>query len=196
MALQGRFHLYEGYTPRQVTFPIRVMQALEVDILIVTNAAGGLAPRFSAGELMLITDHINVMGGNPLIGPNDERIGPRFPDMSQAYDPELGRIALEVARRHQIPLHQGIYAGLAGPSFETPAEIRMLIGMGGLVVGMSTVPEVIVAHQMDIRIFAVSVITDLGVPGKIQKLTHQDVIDAAAKTAPKLTSLIIQMITG
>jgi purine-nucleoside phosphorylase len=195
LIMQGRFHFYEGYTMDEVTFPIRVMKFLGIDTLVVSNAAGGMNPDFAIGDIMIINDHINLMP-NPLIGAHEPEFGARFPDMSQTYDNGLIQKARHKARELGIHIHEGCYVGVTGPTLETPKEYEYLRIIGADAVGMSTVPEVIVAHQMDIRIFAVSVITDLGVPGKIQKLTHQDVIDAAAKTAPKLTSLIIQMITG
>ena len=164
MIMQGRVHFYEGYPMSQVVFPVRVMQIMGIETLIVTNAAGGLDPAFQPGDLMLITDHLNLVGmggSNPLFGPNDPTLGPRFPDMSQAYDPELGRIALEIAQQHDIPLRQGIYAGLAGPSFETPAEIRFLRIIGADAVGMSTVTEVTVARHGGMRVLGVSGISNV-----------------------------------
>ena len=195
LIMQGRFHFYEGYAMEEVTFPIRVMKFLGIGTLVVSNAAGGMNPDFEIGDIMIINDHINLMP-NPLIGRHNPEFGARFPDMSQTYDTGLIEKARHEARNLGVKIHEGCYVGVTGPTLETPKEYEYLRIIGADAVGMSTVPEVIVAHQMDIRIFAVSVITDLGVPGKIQKLTHQDVIDAAAKTAPELTSLIIQMITG
>lgn len=195
LVMQGRFHYYEGYDMKEVIFPIRVMKLLGIKTLIVSNAAGGMNPDFEIGDIMVITDHICLMP-NPLIGAHDPEFGARFPDMSQAYDPELLQKAQSLSRKLQIPIREGCYVGVSGPTLETPMEYQYLRIIGGDAVGMSTVPEVIAAHQMGISIFAVSVITDLGVPGKIQKLTHQDVIEAAEKTAPKLTRLIIHLITG
>jgi purine-nucleoside phosphorylase len=195
LIMQGRFHFYEGYSMEEVTFPIRVMKFLGIGTLVVSNAAGGMNPDFEIGDIMVINDHINLMP-NPLIGRHDPEFGARFPDMSQTYDTGLIQKARDEARKLGINIHQGCYVGVTGPTLETPKEYEYLRIIGADAVGMSTVPEVIVAHQMGIRIFAVSVITDLGVPGKIQKLTHQDVIKAAEKTAPELTNLIIQMITG
>ncbi|MDF1573571.1 MAG: purine-nucleoside phosphorylase [Bacteroidales bacterium] len=195
LVMQGRFHFYEGYAMQEVIFPIRVMKLLGIKTLVVSNAAGGMNPDFEIGDIMLINDHICLMP-NPLIGKHDPGFGARFPDMSQTYDPDLLQKARDLSQKLQIPIREGCYVGVTGPTLETPGEYRYLRIIGGDAVGMSTVPEVIAAHQMGIAIFAVSVITDLGVPGKIQKLTHQDVIAAAEKTAPKLTELIINMITG
>jgi len=195
LVMQGRFHYYEGYDMKEVIFPIRVMKFLGIKTLIVSNAAGGMNPDFEIGDIMVINDHICLMP-NPLIGAHDPEFGVRFPDMSQTYDPELLQKAQSLSRKLQIPIREGCYVGVSGPTLETPKEYQYMRIIGGDAVGMSTVPEVIAAHQMGINVFAVSVITDLGVPGKIQKLTHHDVIEAAEKTAPKLTKLIINLITG
>ncbi|MCK5135605.1 MAG: purine-nucleoside phosphorylase [Bacteroidales bacterium] len=195
LVMQGRFHFYEGYSMQEVTFPIRVMKFLGINTLIVSNAAGGMNPDFQVGDIMIIKDHINTMP-NPLIGKHHREFGERFPDMSQTYSSNLIQKARENATELQIPVREGCYVGVTGPTLETPKEYEYLRIIGGDAVGMSTVPEVIVAHQMGIRVFAVSVITDLGVPGKIRKFTHKDVIEAAEKTAPKLTSLIIRLING
>jgi purine-nucleoside phosphorylase len=195
LVMQGRFHFYEGYTMQEVTFPIRVMKFLGVKNLVVSNAAGGMNPDFKIGDIMIINDHINTMP-NPLVGKHEPEFGVRFPDMSQTYSPELIREFKAHAKDLGITVKEGCYVGVTGPTLETPKEYEYLRIIGGDAVGMSTVPEVIVAHQMGIRIFAISVITDLGVPGKIQKLTHQDVIEAAGKAAPKLTPLIIKLISG
>lgn len=195
LIMQGRFHYYEGYTMQEVTFPIRVMKFLGIEKLVVSNAAGGMNPGFEIGDIMIITDHINLMP-NPLIGIHIPEFGARFPDMSETYDRELIKDALQEAGELGIPVREGCYVGVTGPTLETPKEYEYLRIIGADAVGMSTVPEVIVAHQMGIRVFAVSVITDLGVPGKIQKLTHQDVIKAAENTAPMLVSLIIKLIAG
>jgi len=194
LVMQGRFHFYEGYTMDEVMFPIRVMKFLGIKTLVVSNAAGGMNPDFEIGDIMVINDHINLMP-NPLIGKHEPEFGERFPDMSQIYDPVLLQKARDKARELEIRIREGTYVGVTGPTLETPKEYEYLRFIGGDAVGMSTVPEAIAAHQMEIRVFAVSVITDLGVPGKIQKLTHKDVIDAAQKSAPKLTSLIIKLIT-
>lgn len=193
LVMQGRFHYYEGYEMEQVIFPVRVMKFLGIRTLIVSNAAGGIHPDFQIGDIMLINDHICLMP-NPLRGKQDPELGARFPDMSQVYDPGLILKAKTLSEKLRIPVREGCYVGVTGPTLETPGEYRYLRIIGGDAVGMSTVPEAIAAHQLGISIFAVSVITDLGVPGKIQKLTHQDVIQAAEKTAPKLTELIINMI--
>jgi len=195
LIMQGRFHYYEGYTMEEVTFPVRVMKFLGVDTLMVSNAAGGMNPAYEIGDIMIINDHINLMP-NPLVGKHYPEFGARFPDMSETYDRELIRKARENGSGLPVSVREGCYAGVTGPTLETPKEYEYLRIIGGDAVGMSTIPEVIVAHQMGIRIFAVSVITDLGVPGLIKKLTHQDVIEAAEKTAPHLTALIHKLITG
>jgi purine-nucleoside phosphorylase len=195
LVMQGRFHFYEGYDMQEVIFPIRVMKFLGIETLIVSNAAGGMNPDFEIGDIMLITDHICLMP-NPLIGPHEPEFGARFPDMSETYDPGLLSKARALSEKLQIPVREGCYVGVTGPTLETPKEYQYMRIIGGDAVGMSTVPEVIAAHQMGISTLAVSVITDLGVPGKIQKLTHHDVIIAAEKTAPELTKLIINLITG
>jgi len=195
LVMQGRFHFYEGYEMNEVIFPIRVLKFLGVKTLVVSNAAGGMNPDFEIGDIMVINDHICLMP-NPLIGPHEPEFGARFPDMSQTYDPDLLQKVRGLSQQLGIPIQEGCYVGVTGPTLETPKEYQYMRIIGGDAVGMSTVPEVIAAHQMGIRIFAASVITDLGVPGKIQKLTHQDVIEAAERTAPKLTELIIKLITS
>ena len=195
LVMQGRFHFYEGYEMQEVIFPIRVMKFLGIKTLVVSNAAGGMNPDFEIGDIMVINDHICLMP-NPLLGKHNPEFGARFPDMSETYDPILLQKARTLSQELQIPIQEGCYVGVTGPTLETPREYQYMRIIGGDAVGMSTVPEAIAAHQMGIRIFAVSVITDLGVPGKIQKLTHNDVIEAAEKTAPKLTELIINLITG
>jgi purine-nucleoside phosphorylase len=195
LVMQGRAHFYEGYPIQQVVFPIRVMQIMGLETLIVTNAAGGLNPAFHAGDLMLITDHINLLGmtgANPLIGPNDPALGPRFPDMSQAYDPELRRLAREVAGEGNIPLHEGVYVGLSGPTFETPADIRFLRLIGADAVGMSTVPEVIVARHGGLRVLGVSGISNvaLAAPQPGQQASHEEVLLAGQQIVPRLTALV------
>jgi purine-nucleoside phosphorylase len=193
--MQGRAHFYEGYSMHTITFPVRVMRALGIRRLIVTNAAGGLAPHFVPGELMLIRDHINFvgMGGHhPLIGPNDSELGPRFPDMAEAYDPELCDIARQVAERAQIPLCEGVYVYLAGPSFETPHEVRFLRMIGADAVGMSTVPEVIVARHMGVRVLGISGITNLHSTDPLHphETTHAEVLEAGRVIAPRMAQLI------
>jgi purine-nucleoside phosphorylase len=195
LVMQGRVHFYEGYSMQQVVFPVRVMQALGIKTLIVTNAAGGLNPTFHPGELMLITDHINLIGmtgSNPLFGPNDPTLGPRFPDMSEAYDAHLRRIAREVAEESGVPLREGVYIGLAGPSFETPADIRFLRLIGADAVGMSTVPEVTVARHGGMRVLGISSISNVALaePEPGQETSHDEVLAAGEQIVPRLMALI------
>jgi purine-nucleoside phosphorylase len=194
VAMQGRFHYYEGYTMKEVTFPIRVMKLLGIELLVLSNASGGLNPSFKIGDLMIITDHINLMPSNPLIGVNDDELGPRFPDMSEAYDKHIINKALKIVREHNINHQTGIYAGVSGPTFETPAEYNYIRIIGADAVGMSTVPEVMVARHMGLTCFAVSVISDLGVQGKIVEITHKEVIDAASIAEPRMTLLIRELL--
>jgi purine-nucleoside phosphorylase len=194
MMMSGRFHYYEGYTMEEVTFPIRVMKALGVELLIVSNAAGGMNPNYKIGEIMLIKDHINLFPEHPLRGINDERLGTRFPDMSEAYDHGLLALAQDISRSQQLPVQTGVYVGLSGPTFETPAEYKWLRGMGADAVGMSTVPEVIVARHGGMRVFAASVITDLGLEGHVEKITHEEVLAAAHAAAPKLAALVTELV--
>jgi len=194
VALQGRFHFYEGYNMQEVTFPVRVFKALGISTLIVSNASGGLNPSFSVGDVMFIEDHINLMGTNPLIGPNDEELGPRFPDMSEPYDKKLRIKAQAIAEGLGISYQTGVYAAVTGPTFETPAEYRYVRIIGGDAVGMSTVPEVIVARQAGLPCLAFSVISDLGVDGKIVEISHDDVIDSASIAEPKMTNIIKKFI--
>ena len=196
IALQGRFHFYEGYSMNEVVFPVRVMKFLGIEKLIVSNACGGVNPSFEIGDIMLISDHINLFPTNPLIGPNIDELGPRFPDMSEAYSKELIALAEKVAAKNQIKLVKGVYAGLSGPTLETPAEYFYTRAIGADAVGMSTVPEVIAARHMSIPCFGFSVITDLGVPGKIVEVTHQEVQQVAAKAEKKLTVIIKQMLAS
>lgn len=195
MALQGRFHFYEGYGMSQVTFPIRVMKQMGIQLLIVSNASGGVNPEYEVGDIMFINDHINLMP-NPLIGPNPEELGTRFTDMSEAYDKRLLTLASRIAAKNNIRYHSGVYAGVTGPTFETPAEYRYIRTLGADAVGMSTVPEVIVARHMGMRCFALSVISDLGVQGKIVEISHEDVIDAASMVEPKMTIIIKELLQG
>lgn len=195
LVMQGRVHFYEGYTMQQVVFPIRVMQVLGIEALIVTNAAGGLNPDYSAGDLMLLADHINLVGmtgNNPLFGPNDPTLGPRFPDMSQAYDPALRALARDVARAHDLPLHEGVYVGLSGPSFETPADIRFLRLIGADAVGMSTVPEVTVARHGGMRALGISGISNVALsePKPGVSATHEEVLAAGQLIVPRLMTLL------
>jgi len=194
VAMQGRFHYYEGYSMQEVAFPVRVMKLLGIELLIVSNASGGVNPSFNVGDLMIIEDHINLMKDNPLIGHNDDKLGTRFPDMGHAYDRELIAKVFTIAGKHNIHLQKGIYAAVSGPTFETPAEYRYIRTIGADAVGMSTVPEVIAARHMGLRCFAFSVISDLGVPGKIVEVTHQDVILAASNVEPKMTKILKELI--
>ncbi len=194
IAMQGRFHFYEGYSIKQVTFPVRIMKFLGIKKLIVSNASGGVNPKFNIGDLMIITDHINLIP-NPLIGENIKELGVRFPDMSEPYCKEMISYIKNIANKKNIKIQQGVYVGVTGPTLETPAEYMYFRNIGGDTVGMSTVPEVIVARHMNIPCFAISVITDLGVPGKIKKVTHEDVQIAAEKSEPQLTFLIKELIT-
>jgi purine-nucleoside phosphorylase len=192
IAMQGRFHLYEGHPLDAVTFPIRVMKALGVESLLVTNAAGGVNTSFEPGNLMLMQDHINMMYRNPLIGPNDAELGERFPDMSTAYDAELRQLAEKVAVQQGITLQKGVYAGVLGPSYETPAEIRMIRAVGGDAVGMSTVPEVIVARHAGIRVLGISCITNMAAGILPQPLSHAEVME----TAERVKGDFIQLLHG
>jgi purine-nucleoside phosphorylase len=194
IALQGRFHFYEGYSMQEVTFPVRVFRELGIKALILSNASGGLNPGYAVGDIMFIEDHINLMGTNPLIGPNDNALGPRFPDMSEPYDHHLRKKAMSVADRLGIACREGVYVGVTGPTFETPAEYKYVRAIGGDAVGMSTVPEVIVARQAGLPCLAISVISDLGVEGKIVHISHDDVIDAASIAEPKMTRIIKELI--
>ncbi len=190
VAMQGRFHFYEGYSMNEVVFPVRVMKFLGVEQMMVSNASGGVNPEFEIGDIMLITDHINLFPTNPLIGKNLKELGPRFPDMSEAYSKEYIKIAENLAKEMNIRIVKGIYAGLTGPTLETPAEYLYVRNIGADAVGMSTVPEVIAARHMGIPCFGVSVITDLGVPGKIVEVTHEDVQKVASKAEVILTGLV------
>jgi purine-nucleoside phosphorylase len=194
VAMQGRFHYYEGYTLQQVTFPVRVMKFLGIQKLFVSNAAGGVNPNFEIGDLMIINDHINLFPSNPLIGKNMAELGPRFPDMSDAYNKDLIDKAKAVAVANGIKTQEGVYAGLTGPTFETPAEYKYVFNIGADAVGMSTVPEVIVARHMGIPCFAMSIITDLGVPGKIVQTTHEEVQHVAALAEKKMTLIMKELI--
>ena len=193
IALQGRFHYYEGYTMEVVTFPIRVMSELGVESMIVTNAAGGVNRDFTPGDLMMITDHINFFGTNPLIGANDEEQGPRFPDLSQAYDLEYQEYIKEAASELNLPLKEGVYFGMTGPTYESPAEIRMINTLGGDSVGMSTVPEVIVARHAGIRVAGISCITNFAA-GLGGELNHEDVIEVSTKIRSSFKSLVVTLL--
>ncbi|MGK0285407.1 MAG: purine-nucleoside phosphorylase [Salibacteraceae bacterium] len=194
VAMQGRFHFYEGYDMHRIAFPIRVMKYMGIESLIVSNASGGLNPEFEIGDLMVINDHINLFPTNPLIGPNMEELGPRFPDMSEAYKKEYIKNAFAISKKHNIKLHQGVYAGLTGPTFETPAEYKYIRIIGADAVGMSTVPEVIAARHMNMKVFGISVITDLGVEGSIEEISHEDVIENAKKNEKNLVLLVKELV--
>ena len=193
IAMQGRFHYYEGYSMKEVTFPVRVMRELGIKTLFVSNASGGTNPDFEIGDLMIITDHINYFPEHPLRGKNIP-YGPRFPDMSEAYDKELIRKADEIAQEKGIKVQHGIYIGTQGPTFETPAEYKLFHILGADAVGMSTVPEVIVANHCGIKVFGISVITDLGVEGKIVEVSHEEVQKAADAAQPKMTTIMRELI--
>jgi purine-nucleoside phosphorylase len=190
VAMQGRFHLYEGYSLQQVTFPVRVLHALGAKTLIVSNACGGMVPGWAAGDLMLMADHINLLGSNPLARPNDDALGPRFPDMSAPYDESLRAIARDVAKQCGITLREGVYVAVPGPNLETRAEYRMLRGLGADVVGMSTVPEVIVAVHSGMRVLGVSIVTDMCIPETLEPATLEKILGVAGAAEPKLTALV------
>lgn len=196
LAMQGRFHYYEGYSMQEVTFPIRVMHEMGIKTLFVSNAAGGLNPEYKVGDIMMITDHINMFGNSPLIGPNFDELGPRFPDMTNAYDLRLRVETQLIASSHGIDLKQGVYVGVPGPTFETPAEYKMYRLLGGDSIGMSTIPEVIAARHMGMRVFGISVITDSGVPGQIVEVTHEKVQDVAKKAESKISLIIKELIAS
>jgi len=193
-AMQGRFHFYEGYSLEDVTFPIRVLKSLGVRTLILTNAAGSLNTEFTPGSLMVISDHINLMGVNPLIGRNDERFGPRFPDLTSTYDPDLQNIVIEEARAMKIDMRRGVYAALTGPSYETPAEIHMVRTLGVDAVGMSTVPEAIVARHMDMRVIGISCITNLAAGVSDRPVDHSQVIATGERVREQFTELLRRVI--
>jgi len=188
--MQGRFHRYEGYTLQQVTFPVRVLRALGATTLVVSNVSGGMHPLWDLGDLVLIADHINLLGDNPLVGPNDDADGPRFPDMSAAYDPALRALARAAALAQGVTLREGVYVAVPGPSLETAAEYRMLRTLGADVVGMSTVPEVIVARHQGMRVLGLSIITDLGLPDALEPTSVERIIAVARAAEPRLTALV------
>ena len=196
MAMQGRFHYYEGYEMRDVTFPVRVMKALGVKTLFVSNASGGMNPKFKIGDLMIITDHINLFPEHPLRGKNFDELGPRFPGMGHTYSERLIEKARQIGRENNIELQEGTYVGTQGPTFETPSEYRYFWRIGGDCVGMSTVPEVIVARHGDMEVFGISVITDMGNEGHIEKVSHEEVQKAAAAAEPKMTFIIERLIAS
>lgn len=194
MAMKGRFHFYEGYSMQEVTYPVRVMKFMGVNTLLVSNAAGGMNPDFGIGDIMFINDHISLMP-NPLIGDHHPEFGERFPDMSDVYNNAFLSAAVQIAEKHALRAHQGCYVGVTGPTLETPKEYQYFRIIGGDAVGMSTIPETTVAHQMGMKILALSVITDLGVPGKIEKISHEIVQQAAANVAPRLVGVIREFIS-
>jgi purine-nucleoside phosphorylase len=193
VCMQGRFHYYEGYTMKEVTFPIRVMKALGVELLIVTNASGGVNPRYEVGDIMLIKDHINLMP-NPLIGPNDERLGVRFPSMSTIYDAALREEAYKIAKANNIRIQEGVYVGTSGPSFETPAEYKFFHCIGADTVGMSTVPEVIVASHSQMRVFGMSVISNVFKEEVQADCTHEEVLEGVAKAGDRMSMIVQELI--
>ncbi len=195
VAMQGRLHYYEGYTMQQITFPMRVMKALGIHWLFVSNAAGSLNPQFKKGDLMIINDHINLLPESPLRGGNDSDMGPRFPDMSAPYSKPLIEQALSIAKKDGITCHQGVYVAVTGPNLETKAEYRYLKIIGGDAVGMSTVPEVIVANHMRIPVFAISVLTDEGFPEDLQPFNLEEILETAREAEPKMTSILSQLIS-
>ena len=194
VAMQGRFHYYEGYSLAEVTFPVRVMKILGANTIIISNAAGGMNRYFKRGDLMIINDHISLFYGNPLIGKNEEEFGPRFPDMSQAYNHHLIEIALKVSLEEKIKLHQGIYVGVTGPTLETPAEYRLLIAAGADAVGMSTVPEVIVANHMGMKVMGISCITDIAIDGIVKEIQLGEILKAASEAEPKMSRIVKKVV--
>lgn len=194
LAMEGRFHFYEGYSMQELTFPVRMMKALGCEFLVVSNACGGLNPSFAAGDIMIIEDHINLMGANPLIGKNDDRLGPRFPDMCWPYDRELLRLAKQVALEQRIVAHQGVYVAVAGPNLETRAEYRFLRGIGADVVGMSTVPEVLVAVHAGMRCLGLSAVTDMCLPDALHPTDVQSIIAVAQTCEPKLRTIVREVL--
>ena len=194
VAMEGRFHAYEGYSQRQITFPVRVMKALGADLLIVSNACGGMNPQYGLGDIMVIEDHINLMNGNPLIGINDDDLGPRFPDMCQPYDETLIDRALEIARRENFAAHKGVYVAVTGPNLETRAEYRFLRTIGADVVGMSTVPEVIVAVHAGMRVLGLSIVTDRCLPDALKPADINEILATAAAAEPKLSKIVLGII--
>ncbi len=190
LAMEGRFHAYEGYSFQQITLPVRVMKAMGANLLIVSNACGGMNPHYACGDIMVIDDHINLMGGNPLIGINDDRLGPRFPDMSRPYDPELIDVALAIARRENFVAHRGVFVAVMGPNLETRAELRFLRRIGADVVGMSTVPEAIVAAHTGMRVLGLSAITDMALADALEAVEVESILRVAAEAEPKLRAIV------
>jgi len=196
MAMEGRFHFYEGYSLKEISLPVRVMRALGARLLVVSNACGGMNPNFNCGDIMVIEDHINLMGDNPLIGVNDDRLGPRFPDMSEPYEQKLVGRALEVAQRENIRAHQGVFVAVPGPNLETRAEYRFLRGIGADAVGMSTVPEVIVAVHCGLRVVGFSIVTDMCLPDELEPANVEKIIAVANEAEPKLCALVMGVLAG
>lgn len=194
VAMQGRNHYYEGHTMKQVTYPIKIMKLLGIKTLITSNAVGGLNEKYEVGDIMIVNDHINLMGDNPLLGPNEDKFGPRFPDMSQVYDKKMIRLAKKIAYDKNINVHEGVLTALSGPMYETPAEYRWLRKTGADCTGMSTIPEVTVAHHMGIKCFSLSLVTNTGVPGKIKKNTHEEVQKEAQKASKKMSYIVQTLI--
>lgn len=196
VAMEGRFHAYEGYTHRQITFPVRVMRALGAELLIVSNASGGMNPQYARGDIVVIEDHVNLMNGNPLVGPNDDGLGPRFPDMCAPYDPLLIERALEIARREDFAAHKGVYVAVTGPNLETRAEYRFLRTIGADVVGMSTVPEVIVAVHAGMRVLGLSIVTDMCLPDALRPANIDEILATAAEAEPKLRKIVLGILAA
>lgn len=196
VAMQGRFHFYEGYSMQQIVFPLRVLKMLGAHTVLISNAAGGMNPAHRRGDIMLITDHINLLGDNPLIGPNDDELGPRFPDMSQPYSDKLIQIAQEVSKKEGLNMHHGVYVAVSGPNLETKAEYRFLRGIGADVVGMSTVPEVIAAVHMSMKVMGISVITDECFPDELKPVDLKDILEAAALAEPKMSKIIVGVLAS
>lgn len=196
VAMEGRFHAYEGYDPKSLTFPIRVIKALGADLLVVSNAAGGMNPQYKQGDVVVIEDHINLMGINPLVGINDDRLGPRFPDMCEPYDQTLVDKAMEIARKENFVAHKGVYVAVLGPNLETRAEYRFLRGIGADLVGMSTVPEVIVAVHCSMKVLALSIVTDMCLPDALRPGDVEEIIATANAAEPKLTKIVRSVVSG
>ncbi len=196
VAMAGRFHYYEGYSAQDVVYPIRVMKALGIHTLFLSNAAGGVNPAYKVGDLMIIRDHISFFTPNPLIGKNDPAMGPRFPDMSEPYNKKLVARAREIAGRNNFPINEGVYVAVTGPTFETRAEYKLIHILGGDVVGMSTVQEAIVANHMGIDVFAISIVTDVGIREEENVITHEEVLEAARAAEPKLALLFTELVAG
>ena len=196
LAMQGRFHYYEGYSMKEVTFPVRVMKLMGINTLFVSNASGGLNPTYSVGDVVIISDHINFFPEHPLRGTNINELGTRFPDMSKSYDPYLRNKAKAIALKNGIAVKEGVYVGVSGPTFETPAEYLMFRNLGADVVGMSTVPEVIVARHMEMTVFGISIVTDSGVPGQIVEISHEEVQEVAMKAEPHMTLILKELVAG